>query len=118
MPIRLQSYSKYGNKKIQEDNITFDSTKEYGRYTILKQLVKMKKITDLEVHPRFELQNSFISDQGSKERAITYSADFSYRDEHGKIHVEDCKGMKTEVYKMKRKLFLYKFRGLYQFEEL
>ena len=40
------------------------------------------------------------------ERACTYTADFCYM-QNGSYIVEDCKGMRTEVYKIKKKLMLY-----------
>lgn len=42
------------------------------------------------------------------ERACKYIADFVYT-ENGKRIVEDTKGFKTDVYKIKRKLMLYKY---------
>ena len=42
------------------------------------------------------------------ERECSYIADFVYLDTStGKTIVEDAKGMKTEVYKIKKKLMLY-----------
>jgi hypothetical protein len=49
---------------------------------------------------------------GVNHRAIIYIADFQFYDvTDGKIHVVDAKGMKTEVYKIKKKLFLHKMKG-------
>lgn len=42
------------------------------------------------------------------ERPCDYIADFVYY-ENGKRIVEDCKGMRTDVYKIKRKLMLEKY---------
>jgi hypothetical protein len=44
------------------------------------------------------------------ERAVYYVADFVYT-ENGKLVVEDCKGCRTEVYKLKKKMTLY-FHGI------
>jgi len=41
------------------------------------------------------------------ERACSYRADFVYNDERGVLHVEDAKGMRTDVYKVKKKLMLW-----------
>ena len=42
------------------------------------------------------------------ERACTHRADFVYYDvENKKLIVEDSKGVRTEVYKIKRKLMLH-----------
>jgi Protein of unknown function (DUF1064) len=40
------------------------------------------------------------------ERPVTYIADFVYSDHLGRRHVADAKGMKTDVYVLKRKLML------------
>lgn len=41
------------------------------------------------------------------ERECCYIADFTYLDENNNFIVEDTKGMRTDVYKIKRKLMLY-----------
>lgn len=41
------------------------------------------------------------------ERACYYIADFVYTDKDGKTVVEDTKGMRTDVYRIKRKLMLH-----------
>jgi hypothetical protein len=104
--------SKYHSKKIVIDEITFDSKKEGNRYLELKMLEKAGKIKDLELQKVFELQPSFKKN-GKTYRKITYKADFSYFDiEKGKCIVEDIKGFKTEVYKLKKKMFEYKYQEL------
>lgn len=42
------------------------------------------------------------------ERKCTYVADFVYRD-GSKLIVEDYKGVQTEVFKIKRKLMLWRY---------
>ena len=101
---------KYNARKITVDGIVFDSQAEADRYADLKLLVKGREITNLQLQPSFILQDSFTRD-GKKIRAIEYVADFAYI-EADKIVVEDVKGGKatmTEAYKLKRKLFLYRF---------
>ena len=44
---------------------------------------------------------------GGTERAVTYTADFVYKDKTGREIVEDSKGMKTQQYIIRRKLMLY-----------
>jgi hypothetical protein len=101
--------NKYSNKKVIIDNIKFDSKREAARYKQLKILESSGKIVDLELQPKYILQESFkYNDQTI--RAITYSADFRYIDvSSGQLIVEDVKGMKTDVYKLKKKLFLKKY---------
>ena len=102
--------SKYGNKKKEIDNVKFDSKKEATRYEELKQMQKIGIIKKLELQPKFVLQDRFKKN-GKTYRAITYKADFSYYKD-GKLIVEDTKGFKTQVYKLKKKMFEYKFPEL------
>ncbi len=104
--------SKYHSRKTIIDNITFDSKKEAERYLFLKAQLKKGKIRDLKLQPRFELLPSFQKN-GKKYRKCEYIADFSYFDvEQGEIIVEDVKGLKTEIYKLKKKMFEYKYPHL------
>lgn len=91
------------------DGILFMSKREAEKYKELKQLERTKKIKDLLLQPRFLLQDKFIDNQGFKHRKIEYVADFQYKI-NGKIFVEDSKGMKTDVYKIKKKLLLFKYK--------
>ena len=94
------------NKKTEIDGILFSSKKEAKRYSELKWLEKAKKIEELEVQKMFELQAKFEDKKSKKsiQRPITYICDFFYYDkERGWYVVEDVKGIKTEVYRMKKK---------------
>jgi len=101
--------NKYNNTKTIIDGIKFDSKKEANRYCELKLFEKAGVIRDLKLQPVFELQPSFKKN-GKTIRAIKYIADFMYWDnEKQKQVIEDVKGMKTDVYKIKSKMFEYKF---------
>lgn len=103
--------SKYHAKKQEIDGHTFDSQAEARRYVYLKGLQAVGAISDLELQPRFTLQEAF--DRGGKHiRKVEYAADFAYTDGDGARIVEDVKGMQTEVYKLKKKLFLFRYPGL------
>ena len=95
---------KYGNKKTEVDGIKFDSKKEAERYSVLKELEDSGDIDCLELQPEYVVMEPFRH-EGKAIRAIKYIADFRYVDEGGAV-VEDVKGFRTEVYKIKRKLFL------------
>ena len=97
--------SKYKAVKTEINGIEFDSKKEARRYKELKILEKADEIKSLELQPRFLLQEKFKYN-GKTVRKIEYVADFRYIDEKGNTIVEDVKGMKTEVYKIKKKIFL------------
>lgn len=103
---------KYNNKKVNIDNITFASKKEAKRYNELKMLERAHVISDLQLQKVFELQPKYINCIGQHIRAITYVADFYYYDNEKKQYiVEDTKGFRTEVYKIKKKLFEYKYNS-------
>lgn len=104
--------SKYYATKTTVDGITFDSKKEAQRYAELKRLERCGAIRDLRLQPEYPLQDSFKKN-GKTYRKIAYKADFEYFDiQKGKVVVEDVKGVKTEVYKLKKKLFEYKYPEL------
>lgn len=92
--------NKYNAKKTYVDGIAFDSRKEAKRYQELKLLERGGVISDLDCQVKFEL----IPKQEG-ERPCYYVADFVYT-ENGKKVVEDVKGFRTDVYKLKRKLML------------
>lgn len=97
--------SKYNNKKTVVDNITFDSKKEANRYRELKTIEKHGDIRDLRLQVPFELLP-----RQCDERAVKYIADFVYFDTINSVYViEDVKGFRTDVYKLKRKLFKYRY---------
>lgn len=99
--------SKYRNVKKIINGIKFDSKKEAQRYLILQANEINGHISNLELQPEFILQDKFKY-LGKTIRAIKYKADFKYI-ENGIEIVEDVKGMKTSVYKLKKKLLLYKY---------
>jgi hypothetical protein len=107
---------KYRAKAMTIDGIRFDSKKEAKRYIELKMLEKAGKIKELKLQPVFLLQEGFHRN-GKAIRQITYRADFEYIDEKGQKVVEDVKGFKTDVYKLKKKLFLKKYPDL-EFKEM
>lgn len=108
------SPAKYKNRKVEFQGIKFDSVKERNRYIYLLSLQQAGKITDLNLQVPFELQPKF-EHKGKVIRAIKYVADFTYIDSDGRIHIEDTKGFKTDVYELKKKMMLYKG---YEIEEV
>ena len=105
--IRLNGRNKFGNRHVKVDGIRFDSVKEARRYNELKLLERAGEIKNLELQPRFVLQELFKRD-GKTHRKIEYVADFRYI-EGGKTIVEDVKSAITRkhpVYALKKKLLL------------
>lgn len=87
--------------------MTFDSKREADRYLVLKSMEEDGDIEDLRRQVRYELIPAFDVD-GKHYRAVFYTADFVYV-EDGKEIVEDVKGMKTDVYRLKSKLFARRY---------
>lgn len=99
--------SKYHAKKTTVDGITFDSKREANRYLTLKSMEEDGAIEDLRRQVRYELVPAFDVD-GRHYRPVYYVADFVYREDGHKV-IEDVKGMKTDVYKLKSKLVAYRY---------
>lgn len=99
--------SKYHAEKTCVDGITFDSKREADRYLVLKSMEEDGTIEDLRRQVRYELIPAFDVD-GKHYRPVYYVADFVYV-EDGKEVVEDVKGMRTDVYRLKSKLFARRY---------
>lgn len=99
--------SKYHAKKTVVDGIAFDSRKEADRYLALKGMEEDGSIEDLRRQVRYELVPAFDVD-GRHYRPVCYVADFVYR-EDGREVVEDVKGVRTDVYRLKSKLFARRY---------
>lgn len=89
--------SKYKNVITKVGNIKFHSKKEAKRYQELLLLQKTGEIFDLSL--QFPLE---IRIDGKK--ICTYYADFMFFDKDDKMIVEDVKGIRTPIYKLKKKL--------------
>lgn len=95
--------SKFRNKKTVVDGITFDSQKEARRYEELKILLRSGMISDLKLQPEFTISEGYRALDGKKVSAARYIADFSYIQDGQRV-VEDVKGAKTPVYKLKARV--------------
>jgi hypothetical protein len=111
--------SKYSNKKVKLNNgLTFDSIKEFKFYTTLNNMLKGNVIKSFEMQVSYVLQEAYKMKDTSKKqgfrtmRKITYTADFIVIDNEDNEYVIDVKGFKTEVFKIKQKLFEYKYNKI------
>ena len=130
---------KYNNVKTTVDGIQFDSKKEAADYMYdLKQQLAQGKIRDLKLQEKFLIQEGFYHELNKEKiQDVHYIPDFvffavdyiSYRYSQYKgvrkriaiplknvWVVRDTKGMKTDKYQLKRKLFM-KLYPNYFFEE-
>jgi len=124
----MTTKSKYRNKFTEYDGKLFHSKREARRYADLKVMEKAGLIRNLELQKRyfFVLGGLSASDRNyqkplkytlyvnsrnklTKGRNVAYIADFVYERLHpNKTHyevvVEDCKGFKNDMYKLKKAL--------------
>lgn len=97
--------SKYHNQKVVVDGIKFDSKKEAKRYQELRLLRRTGEINNLRLQAPYVL-----IDKSKYGRAIKYIADFVYYDNGLKKEiVEDTKGYRTDVYKLKKRLMAERY---------
>ena len=108
---------KYHNKKITIGGMKFDSKKEAMRWVELNRLQDAGEITNLRRQVKFTLipaqrEGETITARGIQrpgkviERECFYVADHVY-EQDGKTVVEDVKGIRTDAYKIKKKLMLW-----------
>lgn len=101
MAFRFQK-GKYGAKRVVVDGIAFQSKREASRYRQLLLLVRAGEIDDLRLQVPFAI--TVVNLETGEIRVVSkYLADFVYRRQGVQV-IEDVKGMKTETYKLKKKL--------------
>lgn len=116
-----KSPNKYGNIKVKIDGNTFDSEREGNVYIRLKDMQSRGIISDLKLHPKWEIQpkltESYTKHLRTKDKLcertillpITYTADFSFM-RNGDFVVVDVKASKSMLpkeYQLKKKMMRY-----------
>ena len=109
--------NKYHAHRLTTPEGVFDSRKEYQRWRELKLLERSGTISGLRRQQPFPLLPAYREPDTSGprggvrrgrllERPVSYVADFVYQRD-GHTVVEDCKGVRTPEYILKRKLMLH-----------
>lgn len=96
---------KYGAKPTTVDGIRFASKAEAKRYGELRLLEKAGAIRGLVCQPRYDIYT--LKFQAAPVKVAFYKADFRYLVpvlNGWKSIVEDVKGVRTEAYRLKKKL--------------
>jgi hypothetical protein len=89
--------NKYGAVRTEVDGIVFDSKAEARRYGDLKLMEQAGEIRELVLQPRYDLTVQGVT-------IGKYIADFAYIDNKtGARIVEDVKGVKTPLYRWKKR---------------
>jgi hypothetical protein len=100
--------TKYKSKTVEIDGHVFQSKIEANYYEHLKWLLEHKEIKSFSLQPRYLLLDKFRKN-GKTYRKMEYIADFEVHHLDGSIEVVDVKGVETEAFKIKRKLFEHKY---------
>lgn len=105
-PGSLPSRNKYLNQKTVIGGVTFDSKAEAARWLVLSAMQQDGQIADLRRQVVFTLVPSVkLLGAIRASPALRYTADFTYTvAATGERVVEDKKGMRTAVYRLKRHL--------------
>ena len=105
--------TKYGNIPTEVNGILFDSKKEANYYVQMLMLQRCGVVKMIELQPVFELQPTFKKN-GVTYRSIKYVADFriTYADGHKELVDTKSEATKTKDFKIKQKLFEYKYPDL------
>ena len=123
-----KSMGRIYHKKTEVDGIIFDSQIEAEYYEYLKNEMNMRRIRKFEMQKEFVLQDKFLlvngerieesnkdfkklqkANPGCTTQAIKYIADFVVHYADGTIKVIDVKGQKTVDFKIKEKMFNYRY---------
>lgn len=104
IPIKVQK-NKYKNKKVEYDGIKFDSKMERDFYIHLKKLQANGLVYEFFMQKNYVLIDAYTRSDGTKVRASYYKADFEVHYSDNRIEVIDIKGMLTDVFKLKQKIF-------------
>lgn len=94
---------KYGNKPCTVGAEKYRSQRERDRHQELLLLERAGHIAGLTREVPFALAESVVI-KGRKRPPLRYIADFVYSEASGAHIVEDCKGVRTTAYNIKRHL--------------
>lgn len=104
--------SKYGNSKVSYNGIIFDSKKELNHYLEYQDMLSKRLILSYQRQVKYILQDKFKDMDGKTIREISYIADHVIEHLNGSIEVIDSKGFKTQVFKLKMKLFKKRYQEI------
>lgn len=88
---------KYRNQKTTVDGIVFSSKREADRYGRLKLLKKSGVVADFKMQVKYPIVIN-------NHKICIYISDFDVTWSSGLVTVEDCKGVRTPAYILKKKL--------------
>ena len=102
--------NKYNARKTTVCGREIDSKREAEVYLELLAQKQAGEIVRIRFQPSYTLLAGFKDNQGNKQRAITYTADFFVAYADGRNEVIEVKGVRTRDYLLRKKLFLHMMR--------
>ena len=103
---------KYRNEKCEEEGIKFDSRHERDVYLELKMQMRAQdpadRVVSIKLQPKYKIHPAYRIGKKSV-RAIYYIGDFEVKYDDGRVDTIDAKGVETDVFRIKRKMFEKKF---------
>lgn len=128
---KTQKMGKIKHKRTEIDGIVFDSKMESQYYEYLKAEKAAGRVKEFILQPEFILQEKFIVVDGEvihgshpdfakikrktkapTVQAIKYISDFEVYYPDGTVEIIDTKGQETADFKIKKKMFEYKYPHL------
>ena len=103
--------NKYNARKTTVCGHTFDSRREAEYYLELLARKQAGEVVRIGFQPKYTLLSAFKDNEGNRQRAVTYTADFFVTFADGHSEVIEVKGVRTRDYLLRKKLFLYAMRG-------
>lgn len=107
--------NKYHNKKMFTEDGKFDSKYELKVWNDLKLLERAHAISNLQRQVPFELIPTIKTTAGTLAK-ISYVADFVYK-EGDQWYALDSKGFSTDVWNIKKRLFILSYGDVYKLIE-
>lgn len=93
----LKTRGKYNNQKTIYNGRQYHSKKEAERAFQLDLMVRAGIVKRWTPQPQFKIQFNRV-------QICSYFADFEVHYFDGRVEIEDVKGVRTDIYKLKKKL--------------
>lgn len=100
--------NKFNNRTVEGSNLKFASKREALVYLELKELEEKGLISGLKLQVPFTFEvNGKPLNYVESRRQIKYIADFTFLDSKKNLRVWDAKGVRTQVFLMKKALMFH-----------
>lgn len=102
--------NKFNNVKTIYNGIRYDSKREAEKAMELDMLKNGGEVLEWTPHPRYLLIPRYLNSEGKIVRPCYYIPDFWVKYASGAEAVIDIKGFETPEFKLKKKMFNYRYK--------